>query len=167
MKIVLAPQAFKGSISALGAARAMESGVHRVEPEAETVLVPVADGGDGTLETLVESSNGRTHTLTATGPTGEPVDCLWGAMGDGSTAIIEMARTSGLALVPPERRDPRVTTTFGLGEAIRAALDEGFQRLLVGIGRHGFDLAHDPPDTEIDAFLGFVVGIECRHRSEQ
>ena len=134
MKVVIAPQAFKGSISALGVAEAMREGVQRVLSDAETVLVPVADGGDGTLETLVESSGGETHTSDVTGPRGGGVSAQWGAMGDGRTAVVEMARTSGLALVPAERRDPLVATTYGLGEIIRGALAEGFRSFIVGIG---------------------------------
>ena len=134
MKIVIAPQAFKGSISALEAAGAMGEGVRRVLKDAETVLVPVADGGDGTLETLVESTGGEVRSSEVTGPLGEPVTAEWGALGDGHTAVVEMARTSGLALVPIEKRDPLVTTTYGLGEAIKHALDAGFRRFIVGIG---------------------------------
>ena len=134
MKIVIAPQAYKGSISALDAAKAMSEGVHRVLADAETVLVPVADGGDGTLETLVESSAGVVHTAEVTGPLGEKVQASWGAMGDGKVAVIEMARTSGLALVPAERRDPLVATTYGLGEAILRALEAGFRSYIIGIG---------------------------------
>ena len=134
MKIVIAPQAFKGSISALEAASAMSEGVRRVLSDAETVLVPVADGGDGTLETLVESTGGEVRSSEVTGPLGEPVTAEWGGLGDGYTAVVEMARTSGLALVPIEKRDPLVTTTYGLGEAIGQALDAGFRSFIVGIG---------------------------------
>ncbi len=134
MKIVIAPQTYKESISALQAAEAMSEGVKRVLPDAETILVPVADGGDGTLETLVESSDGEVHTTDVTGPLGERMSAPWGAMGDGVTAVIEMARTSGLAMVPDDKRDPRVATTYGLGEAIADALDSGFRRFIIGIG---------------------------------
>ena len=134
MKIVIAPQAFKGSISALDSAKAMQVGVLSVLPDAETILVPVADGGDGTLETLVEGSGGSVRTATVTGPLGELREASWGAMGDGVTAVVEMARTSGLALVPLDARDPMNATTYGLGEAIRSGLDEGFRRFIVGIG---------------------------------
>ena len=134
MKIVIAPQAFKGSISALDVAAAMGRGVLRVLPDAETVAVPVADGGDGTLETLVEGSGGTIRTSMVKGPLGETIEAQWGAMGDGTTAVVEMARTSGLALLPVDGRDPLNATTFGLGEAIRDALDAGFRRFIVGIG---------------------------------
>ena len=134
MKIVIAPQTFKGSISALDAARAMRDGVSRAAPDAEIALVPVADGGDGTLETLVEGSGGEIRSIEVTGPLGERRAAEWGAMGDRRTAVIEMARTSGLALVPDADRNPLVTTTFGLGEAIASALDAGFRRFIIGIG---------------------------------
>ena len=125
MKIVIAPQTFKGSISALDAAHAMRDGVLRVVPDAEVVPVPVADGGDGTLETLVEGSGGEIRQIEVTGPLGEPRTAEWGAMGDGVTAVIEMARTSGLALVPESKRNPLSATTFGLGEAISHAMSAG------------------------------------------
>lgn len=134
MKIVIAPQTFKGSISALDAAHAMRDGVMRVVPDAEVALVPVADGGDGTLETLVEGSGGEIHRIEVAGPLGERRSAEWGAMGDGVTAVIEMARTSGLALVPEDKRNPLTTTTFGLGEAIHHAMNAGFRRFIIGIG---------------------------------
>ena len=134
MKIVIAPDSYKGSIYASDAARAMEDGVRRVLPDAEVVLVPVADGGDGTLETLVETSGGRIITSDVTGPLGEAVSAQWGAMGDGVTAVAEMARTSGLALVRLEDRDPLNATTYGLGEVILEALETGYRRFILGIG---------------------------------
>ncbi len=134
MKIVIAPQTFKGSISALDVARAMRDGVSHVIEDAEMLLVPVADGGDGTLETLVDGSGGEIRTAQVIGPLGEARNASWGALGDGSIAIIEMARTSGLALVPPTQLNPLVTTTYGLGEAISAALDDGFRRFIFGFG---------------------------------
>ena len=135
MKIVIAPQAFKGGLQGMEAARAMKEGVRRVYPDAHTVLVPVADGGDGTLHALVDASGGRYLETSVTGPLGNRVEkAAWGVMGDGRTAVIEMARASGLALVPAERRDPRVTTTFGTGELIRAALDAGYRKIIVGLG---------------------------------
>ena len=134
MKIVIAPQAFKGSLSAPEAARAIDEGIRRVLPQAETVTVPVADGGDGTLEALVDSTGGRTVTSEVTGPMGGNVQAQWGALGDGQTAVIEMARAVGLVLVPPEKRSPLQATTYGVGELIRHALDNGFRKLIIGIG---------------------------------
>ena len=134
MKIVIAPQSFKGSVSALEAAQAIARGVRRAEPEAATALVPVADGGDGTLNVLVDSTGGQLFRSIVTGPLGHAVEAPWGVMGDGQTAVVEMARASGLALVPPRRRNPRTTTTRGTGEIIREALERGFTRIIVGLG---------------------------------
>ena len=134
MKILVAPQEFKGSISALSVAEAAETGVMRVFPDAEVVLCPVADGGDGTLETLVEVSGGEVRTCSVQNPIGETITAQWGAMGDGVTAVIEMARTSGLALLSLDERDPLNSSTFGLGQAILEALNQGFRKFIVGIG---------------------------------
>lgn len=134
MKIVIAPQSFKGSVSALEAAQAIARGVRRAEPEAETVLAPVADGGDGTLNVLVDNTGGEIFHSIVAGPLGHAVEAAWGVMGDGRTAVVEMARASGLAMVPPRRRNPRTTTTQGTGEIIREALDKGFTRIIVGLG---------------------------------
>jgi glycerate kinase len=134
MKIVIAPQGFKGSLTALEVARAIEAGIKRAMPDAETVLVPVADGGDGTLQALVDSSGGRKVTSTVAGPLGSPVQAEWGALGDGVTAVIEMARASGLALIKREERDPLGATTRGTGELIKIALESGHRRFIVGIG---------------------------------
>ena len=133
-KIVIAPQEFKGSLSAIEIARAIEVGVLRAIPHAETVLAPVADGGDGTLQSLVDSSGGRIESAAVTGPLGEVLVAEWGALGDGETAVIEMARSSGLALLDLDDRDPRMATTKGVGELIAAALDTGHTRFIIGIG---------------------------------
>lgn len=134
LKIIIAPQSFKGSINALEAAQAIERGVLAADPSAETVLVPVADGGDGTLEALVNTTGGEIHRSIVAGPLDQAVEALWGVMGDGQTAVVEMARPSGLALVPPKRRNPRITTTRGTGEIIKEALDRGYSRIIVGLG---------------------------------
>ena len=134
VKVVIAPQGFKGSVTGLEAARAIQRGVLAALPSAETVLVPVADGGDGTLNALVDATGGRVFNSKVTGPLGIPLDASWGVMGDGETAVVEMARASGLAMLPPQRRDPRITTTRGTGELIKKALDQGFKRIIVGLG---------------------------------
>lgn len=134
MRIVIAPDSFKGSLSALKVAEAMERGARAVFPEAEVAKVPIADGGEGTVEALVAATSGRLEERTVRGPLGEPVQARWGVLGDGDTAVIEMAAASGLPLVPKARRDPRLTTTYGTGELVRAALDEGLTKLIVGIG---------------------------------
>lgn len=133
-RIVVAPQAFKQSIGARAAAMAIQSGVLRAVPDAETVLIPVADGGDGTLAALIDTTGGRYFTAEVTGPLGDIVSAQWGVMGDGQTAVIEMALASGLALIPDHRRDPRAATTYGTGELVRAALDAGYTRIIVGLG---------------------------------
>jgi glycerate kinase len=97
-------------------------------------LVPVADGGDGTLEALVNTTGGQTFRSIVTGPLGQAVEAMWGVMGDGQTAVVEMARASGLALVPQKRRNPRMTTTRGTGEIVKEALGKGFTRIIVGLG---------------------------------
>jgi glycerate kinase len=134
MKIVIAPQGFKAGISGLEAAQAIARGVASAAPRAETVLAPVADGGDGTLHALVDATGGQVFASTVTGPLGQPLEALWGIMGDGRTAVIEMALASGLALVPQRRRNPRITTTAGTGEIIKEALERGFTRIIVGLG---------------------------------
>ena len=134
MKIVIAPQSFKGSVAALTAAQAIARGVRRAEPAAATALVPVADGGDGTLEALAGSSGGQIFRSIVTGPLGQPVEASWGVMGDGQTAVVEMAQASGLALLPAQRRNPRTATTQGTGEILREALERGYTRIIVGLG---------------------------------
>ncbi len=134
MRIVVAPDSFKGSLSAVGVAKAMERGILAVFPGAEVLKVPIADGGEGTVEALVTATRGRIEHCVVRGPLGEPADARWGVLGDGETAVIEMAAASGLPLVPMERRDPRVTTTFGTGELMKAAFDAGFAKLIIGIG---------------------------------
>ncbi len=133
-KIVIAPQEFKGSLTAIEIARAIQAGVSRAMPDAQTVLAPVADGGDGTLQSLVDSSGGHIESATVTGPLGEEIVAEWGALGDGKTAVIEMARSSGLALVDLDARDPRTATTRGVGELIAAALNAGQTSFIIGIG---------------------------------
>lgn len=134
MKVLICPASFKGSLSAREASLAMERGVLRAWPGVETVRIPVADGGEGLVDALVEATRGRTVKLTVTGPLGEPVSSFFGILGDGVTAVVEMAAAAGLPQVPPERRDPRFTTTYGVGELIRAALDEGCRRVIIGLG---------------------------------
>jgi glycerate kinase len=134
MKILIAPQAFKGSLSGPQVADAIQQGVLQVFPHAQCLLLPVADGGDGTLEALIHSSSGCIFNSRVDGPISEPVDAQWGVMGDGKTAVIEMAQASGLVLVPQGRRDPRHTTTYGTGQLIKEALDKGYRRFIIGIG---------------------------------
>ena len=134
MRIIVAPDSYKGSVSALGVAEAMERGIHAVFPDAEVVKVPIADGGEGTVEALVAATGGRITRTEVPGPMGGPVLAAWGVLGDGATAVIEMAAASGLPLVPRDRRDPRVASTAGTGWLLKAALDAGLRKMVVGIG---------------------------------
>ena len=139
MKVICAPDSFKESLTAADAAAAMARGIRRVMPDAEMDLCPIADGGEGTVDALVAATGGWIHTTTATGPRGRPVEARWGmlggrAAGDEPAAVIEMASASGLALLDEAERDPTLTTTFGSGQLIGAALDAGARRLILGIG---------------------------------
>jgi len=134
MRIVIAPNAFKGSLSALEAADAIAEGVRAAAPDADLVLVPIADGGDGTVDALVVATEGERRSLRVRGPLGDPIDAGYGVIDTGSTAVIEMAKAAGLALVPPAKRDPRITTTYGVGELLQRAYDEGARHFIVGIG---------------------------------
>lgn len=140
MKIVVAPQALKGSLDAPEVGEAIAKAVRALLPAAEVLVVPVADGGEGTVRALVAATDGELCSATVTGPLGEPVRAEYGILGQRKenmgerTAVIEMAAASGLPLVPPASRNPRVTTTYGTGELIKAALDAGCKRILIGIG---------------------------------
>ncbi|MEF2072900.1 glycerate kinase [Consotaella aegiceratis] len=134
MKIVIAPDSFKESLSAADVAKAIEAGFREVFPDADYVRIPVADGGEGTVEAMVATTGGAIMRQSVTGPLGEPVEAFYGLSGDGTMAVIEMAAASGLMQVEPGRRDPLTTTTYGVGELIRAALDHGSRRFIIGIG---------------------------------
>ncbi|WP_028533726.1 glycerate kinase [Paenibacillus sp. UNC217MF] len=134
MKFVIAPDSFKESLSAWEACQAIGRGLGRVFPEAELVYVPMADGGEGTVQSLVDATSGRIVRTTVTGPLGTPVEGFYGVLGDGKSAVIEMAAASGLALVPQAQRNPLVTTTRGMGELILSALNEGVETIILGLG---------------------------------
>lgn len=132
LKIVLASDSFKGSLTSLEVGEAAERGVHTVLPDAECTIVPVADGGEGTVDAIVSALHGEFVHVRVKGPLGEPVEATYGVCGD--TAVIEMASASGLPLVPADRRNPWITTSFGTGELIRHALERGCRNFLIGIG---------------------------------
>ena len=134
MKIVIAPDSYKERLSATEVAQAIEKGFREIFPEAQFVSVPVADGGEGTVEAMIAATQGRAVTSTVTGPLGDTVEAQWGISGDGQTAFIEMAAASGLALVPPELRNPLITTSYGTGELILQALESGVKNIIIGIG---------------------------------
>ncbi|MPQ27428.1 glycerate kinase [Bacillus paralicheniformis] len=134
MKIVIAPDSFKESMTSLEAARSIEKGFKAVLPDAEYINIPVADGGEGTVQALVDATGGDIVQQTVTGPLGKPVMAAYGLLGDGKTAVIEMAEASGLHLVPPEQRNPLLTTTRGTGELILDAAEKGVCNIIIGLG---------------------------------
>ncbi len=133
MKIVIAPDSYKESLSAMEVANAIEAGFREIYPNAEYVKMPVADGGEGTVDAMVAATGGRKISVSVTGPTGKPVMAEWGLI-DPQTAVIEMAAASGLERISAVERNLLITTTYGTGEMIRAALDLGVKQFIIGIG---------------------------------
>ena len=134
MKVVIAIDSFKGSISSPDAGAAIREGIHRVFPDAEVFVHPLADGGEGTVEALALGMHGRIRTVTVTGPLGTPVEAVYGILDDSKTAIIEMSAAAGITLVDEPNRNPLYTTTYGVGELIRDAIINGCRNFIVGIG---------------------------------
>lgn len=134
MYFIIAPDSYKGSLSAMAVAKAMKEGVSRVFPAAGIDMIPIADGGEGTVEALTMATGGRVIHTWVKGPLGEDVQAFYGILGDGETAVIEMAAASGLSLISAEQRDPRITTTYGTGQLIIRALDHGVRKIIIGIG---------------------------------
>lgn len=134
MKIIIAPDSYKGSLTAVQAAKAIDEGIKRAFPHANTSLVPVADGGEGTIETLVSATNGKLKSIKVLAPLGNEVIASYGILGDGKTCVIEMASASGLDLVPQDKLSPLQTTTYGTGQLIKQALDDGYKTFILAIG---------------------------------
>jgi glycerate kinase len=134
MKIVIAPDSFKENLTSLEVASEIETGLKRVWPDAQYVKVPMADGGEGTVQSLVDATGGEIVRREVTAPLGDRVLAAYGLLGDKRTAIIEMAEASGLPLVPKDKRNPLVTTTYGTGELIADALERGIEEIIIGIG---------------------------------
>lgn len=137
MKFVLAPDSFKESMTAKEVCQAMENGIRKVLPDAKIISVPMADGGEGTMDSLIDATNGQKYAIKVTEPLGTPVTAHYGILGDQKTAIIEMAEASGLSYVPQDKRTPatiKKTTTFGTGELINAALKHDVTRVIIGLG---------------------------------
>jgi len=134
MKIIIAPDSFKDSLSAEGVAQAIASGLAQVWPDAQVIQCPMADGGEGTVDSVLAACNGQLRHQNVRGPLGAAVEAHWGWLADSRTALIEMAEASGLQLVPPGQRDACKTSTYGTGELIRAALDAGAERIILAIG---------------------------------
>ena len=134
MNIVTVIDSFKGSLSSMDAGRAVAAGIRRVDPNAQVRVRPLADGGEGTVQTLVEGMGGEICRIKVTGPLGEPVDCEYGILEASKTAIVEMSGAAGITLVPREELNPMKATTYGVGEVIRDAIEKGCRRFIVGIG---------------------------------
>ncbi|EIJ0934265.1 glycerate kinase [Vibrio cholerae] len=134
MKVVIAPDSFKESLTAKQVCDAIQAGLARVWHDAKFIAIPVADGGEGTVQSLVDATQGRLVEVKVMGPQGKRVEAFYGMLGDNQTAVIEMAAASGLHHVPVAQRDPKLTTSFGTGELIRHALDQGVTKLIIGLG---------------------------------
>ena len=134
MKILIAPDSFKGSLSSIEVCKAVEEGIRQVNPQCEIIALPIADGGEGTLEAMSYATDGELITMTCSNPIGEPIESKYSISGDGKTAILEMAKASGLYLITQSQRNPYITTTYGVGEQIKDALDRGCRNFVVGIG---------------------------------
>lgn len=134
MKIVISIDSLKGSLTSIEAANAIKKGILSVDDKSDVVIMPLADGGEGTVEALVQGMNGEEKIISVTGPINEKVDATYGILKDTNTAIIEMAQASGLPLVPEQLRNPLNTTTYGVGEIIKEAIEKGCRNFIVGIG---------------------------------
>ena len=134
MKIIVSPDSYKGSLSAVDAAQAMAEAIHNVDGKIETILLPVADGGEGTLESLVNATNGEIKLVQVQDPLGRRISAEYGVLGDGETCMIEMAKASGLTLLSQDERNPLITSTYGTGQLILHALDTGYRKFVIGIG---------------------------------
>lgn len=134
MRVVVAPDSFKGSISARDLCAAARRGIHAVDPAIEVIELPLADGGEGTVENMVYSTKGQTRLVQVNDPLGRPIRAVYGILGDDATVIIEMAQASGLPLLRPDERNPLITSSFGTGELIVHALNEGYRKFIIGLG---------------------------------
>lgn len=134
MKVVISPDSFKGTLTALEAAESIEKGIKQANPETETILLPVADGGEGTMEALVLATNGRFEKTRVLDPLGREIEASFGVLGNQSTCVIEMASASGITLLHNNERNPRIASSFGTGQLIKSALDQGFRDFIICIG---------------------------------
>lgn len=134
MKVVIAIDSLKGSLSSIEAGMAAKEGILKARPDAEVIVKPLADGGEGTVDALIEGMNGERIDITVTGPMGTPVSCYYGYIKESKTAIIEMASAAGITLVPDEEKNPLLATTYGVGEMIANAMELGCRNFIIGIG---------------------------------
>lgn len=157
MKVVIAIDSFKGSLSSMEAGEAAKKGVYRAWQNAKIVVRPVADGGEGTTRTLVDGLGGTYRTVRVTGPDGRPVQAQYGVLPDGETVVMEMAEAAGITLVPAEQLNPRHATTFGVGEMIRDAVERGGRNFIIGIGG----------SATTDGGTGMLKALGCRFYDEK
>lgn len=150
--ILIAPNAFKESLNAFEVSQAIAKGILQVNPHVEIIQKPIADGGDGTLDVLVKGTRGKYKKVKVQGPMGDWVTARYGILGDGNTAVIEMAEASGLRLVSPDNRNPLLASTYGTGELIRHALDQKVKTIIIGIGG----------SATVDAGLGAIMALGAR-----
>ena len=134
MKILIAVDSYKGSLTSLEAGQAIQAGIQNVSATHETEVIPIADGGEGILSVMLHTLGGKVQTIPVQNPCMEPIEAGYGISTDGGTAFIEMANASGLPLIPNSKRDPMETTTYGTGELIRDALEKGCRKFIIGIG---------------------------------
>ena len=134
MKIVIAPDSFKENLTSLEVASEIEKGLRRVWPDAECIKIPMADGGEGTVQSLVDATGGQLVKCDVVGPLGNIVTATYGLLGDGVTAVIEMAEASGLPLAPKDKRNPLISSTFGTGQLMADALHRGVEEIIIGLG---------------------------------
>src|SRR6056297_346690 len=134
MNILAAPDSFKGSLTALEAAENIKKGIKKFDKNINVDLLPMADGGEGTVQSLVDATDGQIIKKEVTGPLGNKVEAFYGILGDQKTAVIEMAAASGVPLIPTAKRNPLKTTTYGTGELIVSALEHGLKKIIIGIG---------------------------------
>jgi len=134
LTIVLAPDSFKESMTAKEVCESMEAGIKKINKDITCIHVPMADGGEGTMQSLVDATYGKVYSLNVVGPLGDEIKAEYGILGDGEIGILEMASASGIHLVPKEKRNPLITTSYGTGQLIKACLDKGVKKLLIGIG---------------------------------
>ena len=134
MKVIISPDSFKGTLTALEAAKSIENGIKQANKKIETEIIPVADGGEGTLDALISATNGVYYTAGVLNPLGKEIQAQYGVLGDGSTCVIEMAQASGITLLHNTERNPRIASSFGTGQLIKDALDKGFRNFIICIG---------------------------------
>ncbi|GAB0170688.1 glycerate kinase [Lysinibacillus sp. CTST325] len=156
MKVVISPDSYKGTLSASDVAKAMQAGILDVDPSIETIILPIADGGEGTLESLVASTNGRYISQHVLDPLGRVIEAKYGVLGDNETCVIEMAQASGIMLLQEKEKNPELASTYGTGQFIKAALDEGFRKFIIGIGGSATN----------DAGIGMLKALGLRLKKE-